>query len=351
MNYFLNKLSLTFLICYTLFSCNQQNNLKDGHAVTIQNTKETKDFFDQYKNDPNYMVQKFYINPKLKQEIRGKNGTIITIPAGCFVGESENIKIELLECYSIQEMIYKKLFTETIEGKLLESDGMIYLNAYNETGDTLKIGRGKITVKMPTKNFKNEIKIFEGIEANGTIWKITKNTLINSNEIGSIENNNSGFGGSSISSLPKDTISINQNRKIINQNIKSKNLINYVFQLSKMGWINCDRYIEGETKPLIVNVKKEYIGASYYLVLKNYNSSAPPKKDNNGMLSFMIPINEPFTIVGLSSNGEDIYFNISDYTGGKSEVDFPSLKLVTRQELTDLLFNKFGQDIWSRPLL
>ena len=117
-----------------------------------------------------------------------------------------------------------------------------------------------------------------------------------------------------------------------------------------MGWINCDRYIEGETKPLIVNVPKEYAAASYYLVLKNYNSSVPPKRTNDGKLSFMVPVNEPYTIVALSSKGEDIYFNMMDYTGGKSEVNFSELKPVTRLVLLDKLLEKFGKDIWSRPL-
>jgi hypothetical protein len=348
MNFFI-KYEL-IIVCFALFSCNSDNKLRNGHTTQ---DKDTTNVLSVYNAGAERKVQIFEINTSIQQTINGKQGTIVTFPAQCFGKVQGIVKIELIECYSIQEMILNGLSTQTTDGKLLESDGMIYLNALNEKGDTLEIMQGKVKVQMPTKQEKNGIRYFKGIEkGNNITWNLS-NEKLKVKENSNVKEQQDTYG-IKVDNIPccEDSLfepKILRSQIIVDKKIKSGNLVNYIFMISKMGWQNCDRFIEGETKPLIVNVPKESTGASYYLVLKNYNSSSLPKQTTDGKLSFIIPINEPYTIVALSSKGEDIYFNMMDYTGEKSEVDFSGLKPVTRQELTDLLMRKFGKDIWNRP--
>lgn len=345
---YLNKMIFAFIVCLVIFSCNSESKQTSKQQAS-KTDKETVFILTAYNTKKDQNIQTYDINTSKNQIIKGKQGTVVTFPAQCFGKTQGKVKIELIECYSIQDMVLNGLSTQTTDGKLLESDGMIYLNALNEKGDTLEIKQGKVSVKMPTKQRKTDIRIFGGIE---NTHKITWNLL--SNKIKQeIEPKNNQVEEEYLEDIPccEDSITYSKAKTvIIDKQIKNENLVNYIFNISKMGWQNCDRFIEGKTKQLTVNVPKESTGASYYLVLKNYNSSALPKQTTDGKLSFVIPINEPFTIVALSSKGEDIYFNMIDYTGGKEEVDFSGLKPITRQELTDLLMRKFGKDIWSRPL-
>lgn len=337
-----------FAVCINLvlFSCDSETNHESTQQTIIETEKDISSVLSSFYPKRRESIQIFEINISKRQIVKGIHGTIVSFPMNCFGVTHGKVKIELIECYSIQEMLLNGISTETTDGKLLESDGMIYLNAFNEKGDKLLIKNGKVNILMPTKKRKEDIQIFEGVEnSNKIIWNLS-DVKINQN---SQKKNHKKEDNIEYVACCDDSIMSNKSI-VINKQIKNENLVNYVFSISKMGWQNCDRFIEGETKQLIVNVPKESTGASYYLVLKNYNSSALPKQTTDGKLSFIIPKNEPFTIVAISSKGEDIYFNMMDYTGGKSEVEFSGLKSITRQELTDLLFKKFGKDIWSRPL-
>ncbi len=352
MNFFIK--SMLLIIFFSFFSCSSENK-----KITNETDKNTNNVLVAYNPKHEQIVQTFELNTSKQQIIKGEQGTILTFPRGCFGKVQGNVKIELIECYSIQDMILNGLSTQTTDGKLLETEGMIYLNALSEEGDTLKIGQGNLSIKMPTKQTKEGINIFDGVEKNGQIsWALFEGKMLSDPVDDLVRNSKKNTVRIDVStaepplrdsSFRKNKINSEQSVQI-DRKIKNEYLVNYVFNISKMGWINCDRYIEGKTAPLIVTVPKESIGASYYLILKNYNSSVPPKTTSDGKLSFMVPVNEPYTIVGLSSKGEDIYFNMIDYTGGKSEVDYSGLKPVTRQELTDLLLKKFGKDIWNRPL-
>ena len=111
--------------------------------------------------------QYFEFDSKIDNIIEGKNGTIIVCPKGCFMnskGETieGNIKIELTEALSLEEMILSNL-TTTSNGKLLETDGMIYFNA-TSNGEKLTISKeNPIHIEVPTKNKKNGMSAYKGI--------------------------------------------------------------------------------------------------------------------------------------------------------------------------------------------
>ena len=349
------------------YSCDSESKEKSRQKsiVEVQNNSYTS-----FNLQQSFNAQTFEISTDKKQSIIGEQGTKITIPRNCFGGEQGIVKIELIECYSIQDMLFNNLSTQTSDDRCLESDGMIYLNAINENYDTLKIREGKLRIQIPTEQRKNEIQIFEGIEHKSSIvWKLANVELENNNELSDKKyivepeiSSNPIKESVAVAPIIKDTSQTLQHHNnttsiqpkiILDKEVKNESIANYVFNISKMGWVNCDRFIEGETQDLFVNVSEEQQNVSLYLVLDKINSNVLPRnlKAVNEQFEFTnIPLNESFTLVALATKGDEIHLGMASYSSNDGTIDCPELKPVTRQELTDILLEKFGKSIWERPL-
>lgn len=126
------------------------------------------------KNDPfkNTMVKSEFFTIVADQPaiVEGKKGTVISIPAGSFLlsdgsAATGSIKVELAEAYQTGDMVLSNL-TTTSQGKPLESDGMIYLNATTEAGEALTVNPDKpLQIHMPTGKKKAGMKIYKGERA------------------------------------------------------------------------------------------------------------------------------------------------------------------------------------------
>lgn len=131
-----------------------------------------------HTNDPfqETMVpsQTFDIDGKEDNVVEGENGTILVMPKGCFKnsqGETvtNNIKVELAEALSLDQMLLSNL-TTTSNGKLLETDGMIYLNA-TSNGEQLTIDKDNpVYIEIPTDKRKPGMMAYKGIrDENGNM--------------------------------------------------------------------------------------------------------------------------------------------------------------------------------------
>lgn len=116
----------------------------------------------------------FEINTKTDHVIEGKNGTVVVIPKACFLDANNNIieddvTIELAEALSLDDMILSNL-TTTSNGKLLETDGMIYFNAF-ANGKPLTIDKeNPIYIEIPSQNKKPNMMAYKGIrDENGNM--------------------------------------------------------------------------------------------------------------------------------------------------------------------------------------
>lgn len=357
----------------TLFSCNSESNVKkqsEQHKVSIKDTTVALSVlnFDNYRQ-----IQTFDITLNREQIIRGKQGTIITFPKECFGKVQGNVTIQLIECYSIQDMLLNGLTTITQDGEPLETDGMIYLNALSEQGDTLKIASNKkVIVKMPTRQIKPEMQLFKGLNSNNIItWNLTKEKLKHQSgnyytEEKDIKHSSSPVINDSLNrneaTVGKPTHTTVNNTKVnipekadkdVKRNRKLDNDF-YEFAISSnLGWINVDRFIFNinEMKPLYVSVVNR--NASYFIVLKEYNTILIPqqwKSDLFTTLSRNMPVSASFTIIGFGMKDQKIYFNMSDYIfEDNKSIDFPALQPISKEEMSNTLHNKFGKDLWSRP--
>ena len=103
-------------------------------------------------------------------------GTVLHISPNTFVDQSGNpirgqIDIELKECLNPLDMVLSGMTTMS-NGQLLESGGMVYINATSK-GEQLAIANGaSIGVELPTDSLKQGMQIYEGVETeDGIDWQ------------------------------------------------------------------------------------------------------------------------------------------------------------------------------------
>ncbi|OJJ14313.1 hypothetical protein BKI52_43320 [marine bacterium AO1-C] len=111
--------------------------------------------------------QTFDLDPTKDNYLQGKDGTFIFIEKNTLVNAQGNIpanaKIELVEALTPANMIKNGLTSTTSDGRLLETDGMIYLNAKDGQGQPLQIKKGsKIWIDAPSLNNVEGIQAFQG---------------------------------------------------------------------------------------------------------------------------------------------------------------------------------------------
>ncbi len=118
--------------------------------------------------------QTFTIVGKEDNVVEGKSGTLIVIPAGSFKDANgntinEKIEIELTEALSLEDMILSNL-TTTSDGNLLQTDGMLYLNA-TMGGKQLHIdAENPIYIEIPTEKKIPGMMAYKGLrDENGNM--------------------------------------------------------------------------------------------------------------------------------------------------------------------------------------
>ncbi len=168
----LSFITALILTCFLLFQCQPK-------------TDKVSKFLD---NDPfqNTIApsETFQVNANQDTVIEGDQGTMLVLPKGCFVDASgnvvtETVSLELAEALTLDRMLLSNL-TTTSEGKPLETDGMIYLNA-TANGKQLKINPDiPIRIEIPTAKRKPGMMAYRGIrDTNGNMNWIEPKPLDN----------------------------------------------------------------------------------------------------------------------------------------------------------------------------
>lgn len=122
-------------------------------------------------NDPfaNTMVASefFTINPKEDNIVEGAQGSTVFIPQDALLDKNGNpakgeVKIELAEALTVEDMVTSNL-TTTSNGKLLQTGGMLYLNA-TANGEPLHIDTTKpLRIEIPTDTKVEGMQAYRGI--------------------------------------------------------------------------------------------------------------------------------------------------------------------------------------------
>jgi hypothetical protein len=156
-------------------------NMEANRRVEVTITSYHFDSIEELEDalNPN-KTNSYIINPDEETIIKGKKGVKILIQPNTFIYEdgtpvTENIKFELTESLDYKDFISSGLLTKSA-GILLESGGMIKVNATTISGKPVKINSNmEMIVAIPNKNRKDNMEVF--ISDKGDDW-ITKNQPI-----------------------------------------------------------------------------------------------------------------------------------------------------------------------------
>lgn len=107
------------------------------------------------------------IDPEETTVITGKQGTIVRIPAGTFVTASGlavtgKVQVEMKEVFKKSDILLSNLPTIS-DGKMLESGGVVYLDAATMDGEKVVIAPGKaVTIDFPSGSPTQGMQAFSG---------------------------------------------------------------------------------------------------------------------------------------------------------------------------------------------
>lgn len=158
-----------------------------------------------FNRDPKEYQQNFSFQAEKGTVLEGEKGTVLQIPANCFVDANGNavrgeISFLLQEAYSYSDMLFQNLSTVS-DGKMLETGGMLFIEAKDEAGNVLEIREGaEITAAMASTAAKMpEMQTFEGVvdsTDNSVNWVATNQPVRSDNQnYANIWNQGMGIGG------------------------------------------------------------------------------------------------------------------------------------------------------------
>lgn len=106
-------------------------------------------------------VQAFQVDNRRDTILFGKRGTIVSIPANCFTNATAPVKVELIEALDMSDLLLLNAPTLS-EGRLLETDGVVYVNAFAD-GKALTVKKGmSLEIEVPSTQLDTGMTAFVG---------------------------------------------------------------------------------------------------------------------------------------------------------------------------------------------
>lgn len=151
--------------------------------VIIDSSQFLPSIFELYKQTE-LTPQEFCINPSRDTVLRCEKGTIVYVKANSFKipnsCKTSCITIKIKEAFLKSDMILENLST-TSNGKIIETQGMLYTEANDCKGNKLNLIRGKdLVITMPTDKIVPNTQIFQG---NRTPHDSIMNWTVNNNSV------------------------------------------------------------------------------------------------------------------------------------------------------------------------
>lgn len=282
--------STAIVLSFTLLACQKE----DPEVIIIDNnnpssTSLIKDFFRDNLEDA---TQTFSVTPN-SYSITGIKGTVITFSSNTFTysdGTAVNgdFTIELIEAQHKRDMLRLNRQTVSRNGQLLESGGIVYLNA-TQNGQQLSINdTNPVQASIPSENYL-AMDYFTGAEdPNGDFgWDLAIDDTV--------------------TTIITDTIG---------QGGEWSELFIFDFSIDSIGWINCD-YFYGTGDPLTsveVDLPDTYDGSNsmvfvYYSDINSVANMNDPDEDGIFDLgyNYETPIGMEVSFV-IVSEIDDEYF-------------------------------------------
>ncbi|MES2513827.1 MAG: hypothetical protein V4580_06755 [Bacteroidota bacterium] len=161
-----------------IVSINDTNN--NNLMAQSSDLKNTKELFERQRSKN---TERFgFINTK-GFTYKGKGGTVLVFPPDVFNCDSQDsVKMEICEFSDLTSMAQSNLSTLS-NGKMLESNGMVYCKAYSNNKE-LQLKKGKSFKCMFNKPKSTGFKLFEGEDVEGIInWKNPVNEISSTSHV------------------------------------------------------------------------------------------------------------------------------------------------------------------------
>ncbi|QDA59951.1 energy transducer TonB [Hymenobacter jejuensis] len=110
----------------------------------------------------------FQIDPTRPAEVRGREGTVVRIPAGALVDAQQarpsgSVWVELKECYTKADLVLSNLQTQTLDNELLETGGAVLVRA-TTYGQPLQLADGRTyQLELPVKRREPAMQLYYGL--------------------------------------------------------------------------------------------------------------------------------------------------------------------------------------------
>lgn len=312
-------------------------------VATIISCKKDKpnEFFPAQKET---VAQVFNISTDQDTVLTAKEGTTLRIKANSFQTESEEdakgqVQIIIKEFYTIEDFINNRLSTNTVDGKILRSSGMLFIQA-KSSSEQLKLKEDQsMTIMFPrvqdsrTANLfvgengpSNEIRwnLLEPVHNDTTVIRtetlirlgydyddslaIKFEFIVGSDTIELTSENEKDF--KNILRRISDSESDMLETGVLRTNIEIAPYGFYVFETTNLGFINCDIFINDELYEYVV--KLDNSDSDVFIVLDSLNSVLYPdsvNKEANAYV-FSIPKEISISVVAYRKLGNSHYLGI-----------------------------------------
>lgn len=175
-------------VAYSFYTNNQSSSIIEekptlNNNSNLEKAKDSTFLQNQNLNDRSINVEEielpvkkshfFFIDSSKDTTIIGNEGTKISFKANTFdIPNKEKIKIELKEFYKRSDLALSNLTTITNDEKLLETGGMVFLEATVKNKKVHLKKESNYTIEFPYENKKEGMLLFEGVENSNTIvWE------------------------------------------------------------------------------------------------------------------------------------------------------------------------------------
>jgi hypothetical protein len=287
-------------------------------------TEESSSRFAIIEEEPS---QIFEVAADRDTTMIGKKGTIVMIKANSFVTDkgktaSGIVRLTVKEFYTIDDFINNRLSTKTVDGKLLRSSGMLFLEA-TSGATALKVKEDSpLTLKFRKVQKSNTANLFRGVrsKAGEMRWELldpvhNDTIVIRTEKITAIS-----YGEETVEInvrflIGKDTIDITEENRADFDNVLFRGEMDsvagsfgdsdayYIFQTANLGYLNCDIFIEDQLEDMVISpgVKESDV----FMVLDSLNAVFFPDSVNRTTNEYYFRIPDGVAITAISYRKEN----------------------------------------------
>jgi len=292
-------------------------------------------------------VQSFTINPREDNRLVGAQGTVVNIPAFTLALANGSVPhemtVELTEVYGNGQIVQASLHTAS-GGKMLQSGGTIHIDA-NTNGQKAHVAQGKeLDLEFPHGFGEpySDMEVFNGrIDRKGnfdwvaagqdqTITTVKESFYINDKQVSQEEYY------ARLQAWENRKAEQERQQAIATQvAANDAGMDAYLLKSDRLGWINCDRFMDVEQKTDIIVMVDTTLRPAVRMVFENISSVMNGSYDaRSGTVRFQgIPVGEPVRLIGYSIMNDIPYMANTQITVSNNLKKVLQLMPITKQQM------------------